>query len=85
MAQHLAYLTGTPMLQAIGDLTVIALYSLLRRGELKKTWKIKWNGKLVRSTRTQQFRVQEMGFWKNGKVLSRHEALKNCLGRTQKH
>ena len=52
----------------------------MRSREYTEPWKFKRNVKLVRATRTQQFRVQDMEFWKNGKILSRHETLNKLLG-----
>ena len=31
------------------------------------------------STRTQKFRVKNVGFWKNGNIISRHDSLKTLL------
>ena len=47
MAQHLAYLTGNPKVQATGYLSTIELYHLLRKGEYKKVRKVKKNEKIV--------------------------------------
>ena len=69
MEQHLAYLTGTPMFQTIGVLSTIKLYNLLIIREYTKPWNVNRNIKLVRAIRTHQFRFQDMGFWKNGKIL----------------
>ena len=40
---------------------------------------MKLNGKSVRSTRTKQFILKDAGFWKNGKIISRHESLNTLL------
>ena len=72
MSQKLAYLTGNPRVQATGDLSKISFYCLLRIREYTKPSKVKRNGKLVRATRTQMFIVQDVGFWVNGKMFSRH-------------
>ena len=79
MEQQLAYLTGNPKLQATRYLSIIAFYYLLRIGEYTKLRKVKLNGKLVRATRTQHFRVQDMALCKNGKILSRRESLNTLL------
>jgi len=78
-ACKLAYLTNSSRLQAAGDLTVVAFYFLLRSGEYTKPRKVKRNGKMVRATRTVQFRVQDVGFWKNGRILPRHSPLELLL------
>ena len=57
MSYHMAHLTGTPIIHEIGDLPIIAFYYLLKSGEYIKPWKVKRNGKLVRATSTQQFKV----------------------------
>ena len=57
--------------QAVADLALIAFYYLLRVGEYTKPRFITRNGKKVRATRTQQFQVQDIGFFKDGKVLPR--------------
>ena len=62
MTHQLAYLTVNPNIQATGDLSIIAFYYVLRSGEYKKTWKVKLNRKLLIVIRTQQFRVQDVGF-----------------------
>ena len=79
MAQQLAYNTGNPKLQSTGDLAIIAFYYLLISGEYTKPQKLKQNKKLVRATKTQQFSVQYVGFWKNVKILSRRETLNILL------
>ena len=38
---HLAHLTVNPKLQAKGDLSIMALYSILRSREYTKPWKVK--------------------------------------------
>ena len=40
---------------------------------------MKQDGKLVRATNTQYFRVKDVGFKKNGKIISSHEALSTLL------
>ena len=53
----------SPKAQAIGDLTNVAFYYLLRVGEYTYL-------PPTRKRRTQQFRVRDVKFWKNGQVLS---------------
>ena len=78
-AQKLAYLTSNARLHAAGDLTVIAFYFLLRSGEYTKPRTVKRNGKMVRATRTIQFRVCDVGFWKDNTILSRKSTLNLLL------
>ena len=78
-AHEIAYLSNDPKLHAIGDLTTIAFYYLLRSGEYTKPRRVKRNGKMVRATRTVQFAVKDIGFWKDGKVLSRTSPLSLLL------
>jgi hypothetical protein len=54
--------SNSPKAQAVGDLTNIAFYYLLRVGEYTYT-----HSKAQR--RTKQFRVRDVKFWKNGQVL----------------
>ena len=68
-AQTLGYASGNAKYEAIGDLAIIAFYYLLRSGEYTKPRKVKRNGKMVHATRTVQFRVQDIGFWKDGRIL----------------
>ena len=79
MALQLAYNTSSPRKQAAGDLVTIAFYFLLRSGEYTKPRKVKRNGKMVRATRTVQFRVCDVGFWKDGRILSRNSPLEVLL------
>ena len=55
--------------QIVADLALIASYYLLPVGEYTKPRFVMRNGKKVRATRTQQFQVKDVGFFKNGKVL----------------
>ena len=48
--------------QAIGDLSLIAFYFMLRSGEYTKPRFTRRNGRLVQATRTKQFRIQDIGF-----------------------
>ena len=72
MAQQLVYLTENPNLQATGYLEIIEFYYLLRSREYIKSHEVKLNGRLAIATRTQHFRVKDVGFWKYGKLLSKY-------------
>ena len=61
--------TTTNRIRAIADLIIIAFYFLLRVGEYTRPRKVRVNGKWQRATRTQQFQVKNVGFFKEGKVL----------------
>ena len=78
-----AYATDDPRLQAIGDLAVTAFYYLLRVGEYTKPRTVMMNGRRVRATRTVQFRVKDIGFFKQGKVLPRRSSLTILLTANQ--
>ena len=79
MALELAYEMSSLQKQAAGDLVTIDFYFLLRSGEYTKPRKIKRNGKMVRATRTVQFRVCDVGFWKDGRILSRNSPMEVLL------
>ena len=70
---------GTPKEEAIGCLTLIAFYYLLRVGEYTHPRYVKRNGKTVRATRTVQFTIRNVGFFKNGKVVPRTAPLATLL------
>lgn len=78
-ALALAYAVGTNRTEAVGDLTIVAFYYLLRSGEYTKPRKVKRNGIMVRATRTVQFKVKDVGFWKDGKILPRRSSLSALL------
>jgi hypothetical protein len=78
-ARRLAYLTSDPRQHAVGDLSVIAFYFLLRSGEYTKPRLVKRNGRMVRATRTVQFRVKDVGFWKDGHILPRNSPISLLL------
>lgn len=65
------YASTSPINQAIADLSVIAFFYLLRVGEYTKPKIIIRNNQKIRKTRTVQFRLQDIGFFKNNKVLKR--------------
>ena len=65
-----------PKEQATGDLINIATYYLLQCGEYTAPQLVKWhNGSLRRASRTKQFCVGDIGFWKNGALLPRSSPL----------
>ena len=70
-----AYKNRCPQQQAIGDLIVIAFFYLLRSGEYTKPKMVKENGAWKRATRTKQFRIMDVGFYKDGKILPRRSPL----------
>jgi hypothetical protein len=74
-----AYATTCVRRQACADLSVIAFFYLLRVGEYTTPRQVKRNGRLVRATRTIQFRVQDVGFWKDQKQLDRNSSLSDLL------
>ena len=65
--------------QAVGDLAIIAFYYLLRVGEYTKPKFITVEGKNVRAARTVQFLVENIGFFKDNKILPRSSNLKELL------
>ena len=66
-----AYLSDHPLLQAIADLALIAFYYLLRVGEYTAPAFVIRNGQRIRTTRTVQFTVGDIGFHKDNKVVPR--------------
>jgi hypothetical protein len=54
---------GSPKAKAIGDLTLIAFYFLLRVGEYTQPQYVFKQGKKIQSTRTKQFTVGNIGFF----------------------
>ena len=66
-------------LHATADLSIIAFFYLLRVGEYTAPRQAKRNGRNVRATRTVQFRVQDIGFWKTQKQLDRNSDLHTLL------
>ena len=71
--------TATQQEQAAGQLTLIAFYYLLRVGEYTKPRYVTRNGKKERSTRTRQFTVGSVGFFKDGAILSRNSPIEVLL------
>ncbi len=62
-------------LLATSQLITIAFFYLLRVGEYTHPIYVKRQGQLVRATRTKQFAVEDVGFFKDGKVLQRRSPL----------
>ena len=60
-----------PVKMAIGDLSIVAFYYLLRVGEYTKPRMHKVNGQMKRATRTVQFALSHIGFFKDNKILPR--------------
>ena len=73
------YASTSSLLQAIGDLAIIAFYYLLRVGEYTKPRFVTINGRQVRATRTVQFHVRDVGFFKHGRILPRRSPLPTLL------
>ena len=78
-AFRLGYASNDDVHKAAGDLALVAFYFLLRSGEYTKPRKVKRNGQWVRATRTKQFSVGNIGFWKDGKQLPRRSPLSQLL------
>ena len=68
-------LSQNTKIMACGCLANIAFYFLLRVGEYTKPRFIIRNGQKVRATRTIQFSVGNVGFFKNGKIIPRNSPL----------
>jgi hypothetical protein len=71
--------TNNPKTQATGCLSLIAFYYLLRVGEYTKPRMVQRNGKSVRATRTVQFSLKNIGFFKGGKIVPRSSPLELLL------
>ena len=65
--------------KAVGDLALIAFYYLLRMGEYTQPKFVTVEGKKVRATRTVQFTIENIGFFKDNKILPRGSPLKKLL------
>ena len=70
-----AYTSTNPQVRATGDLIVVAFFYLLRSGEYTNPRQVKENDTWKRATRTRQFRVQDVGFHKDAKILPRNSPL----------
>ena len=70
-----AYRNGSAFLKAIADLALIGFFYLLRVGEYTRPRVVTRNGKKVSATRTKQFKVKDVGFFKDGVILPRRSPL----------
>jgi len=70
-----AYETTSAEQQAIGDLGLTGFYYLLRVGEYTKPRTTTLHGRLMRATRTIQFHIKDVGFFKDGQILPRRSPL----------
>jgi hypothetical protein len=75
MCYKSAMLSQCPATQTSGQLCIIAFYFLLRVGEYTQPRFVLRNGKKHRCTRTKQFTVGNVGFFKNDRVLPRDSPL----------
>ena len=73
--QATAYQSKCQIHQAIGDLAIITFYYLLRVGEYTKPRTIQTKGKTKRATRTVQFSIKDIGFFKDNRILPRASPL----------
>ena len=69
------YANDNKLNQAKGDLCIIAFFYMLRVGEYTKPRFIKKFGTHKRATRTVQFKLKNIGFFKNNKILPRNSKL----------
>jgi hypothetical protein len=74
-----AMTTDNAHTQAVGQLTLIAFYFLLRVGEYTKPKTFVQNGTVKRATRTIQFTYSNVGFFKNGVIVPRSSPLETLL------
>jgi hypothetical protein len=78
-ALRAAQATSCPKRHAIGDLCIIAFFYLLRVGEYTKPKMVRINGQTKRATRTVQFSLGCIGFFKNKQILPRSSPLSVLL------
>jgi hypothetical protein len=71
--------SDNPKKQAAGCLALIAFYYLLRVGEYTKPRMVTRNGARIRATRTVQFMISNVGFFKEGKIIPRSSPLNVLL------
>ena len=71
--------TSDPKLRSSGCLVLVAFYYLLRVGEYTKPRYVTRNGKRERATRTKQFSVGNVGFFKSGRIVPRTSSLDTLL------
>ena len=77
--QNSGFNTKDSKLQALGALSTMAFFFLLRVGEYTKPKYCKKNGETKRATRTVQFTVNNIGFFKDNNILPRNSNLKTLL------
>ena len=63
----------------MGDLITMAFNYLLCSSEYKKTFRIKYNRRLVSAKRTRKFQVPDIRLWNNVKILPSHSTLEYIL------
>jgi hypothetical protein len=71
--------SSCPFKEATGCLVIIAFFYLLRVGEYTPPRYVTRNGEKIRATRTIQFTIGNVGFFKNGHIVSRTSTLKQLL------
>ena len=71
--------SGNPFEAALGNLSLIAFYFMLRVGEYTQPKFVYRNKTKVRATRTKQFAVGDIGFFKKGKIVPRSSPLEVLL------
>lgn len=81
-AQNRASSNFNDFKQAIADLICIAFFFLLRVGEYTFPRPIKRRGVWVKKSRTNQIRIQDVGFEKDGQQLPRNSTLPELLQAT---
>ena len=69
-ALHLDYLTSNSRAHADGDLITTEFYFLLQSIEYTGPHTVQKYWRMVHATRTKQFRLEDIGFWKESKILS---------------
>jgi hypothetical protein len=69
-------------IKSIGSLALIAFYYLLRVGEYTQPRFVFRNGSKIRATRTKQFVVDNVGFFKEDRLLARSSSLEELLTAT---
>ena len=69
---NLDYITSNTRAHAVGDLITVEFYFLLRSGEYIRPHMVQQYLQMVHAARTKQFCVMDIGFWKEGKILSRN-------------
>ena len=63
----------------VGGIITADFYYILQGAEYTKPHRIKLNGRLVCATRTSQFQVRDIKFWKDGKIIPRHLPLEHLI------